>query len=165
MGGWQGPQQLRARGGSSGGEAQVLRQQPAIDGIPRAGRAGTCKLRPELRDAMMKNSEERSIGGHQYRILRGALDDGYFGQPDNKEVDTKENVSFSSACLCDSDVILSELGRYNSIPKRLASSSENTHTHARANIHTYTANLLFDSNDHNYPLPAIFVFACVQTHI
>ena len=27
---------------TSGGEAQVLRQQPAIDGIPRAGRAGNC---------------------------------------------------------------------------------------------------------------------------
>ena len=35
-----------------------------------------------------------------HRILRRALDDEYFGQPDNKEVETKENVFISCACLC-----------------------------------------------------------------
>ena len=96
-GGWQGPQQLR--GGSSGGEAQVLRQQPAIDGIPRV-EASRKLRRAELRDGMLKTPKSRSVRGHQFRVLRRALDDGYFGQPDNEEVVTKENDFISCACVC-----------------------------------------------------------------
>ena len=35
-----------------------------------------------------------------FRVLRRALDDGYFGQPDNEEVVTKENDFISCACVC-----------------------------------------------------------------
>ena len=45
-GGWQRPHQLR--GGSSGGEAQVLCQQPASDGIPILERAGNCGESSEM---------------------------------------------------------------------------------------------------------------------
>ena len=96
-GGWQGPQQLR--GGSSDGEAQVLRQQPAIDGIPRV--EASRKLRwAELGDGMLKTPKSAASGVSNLWFLRRALDDGYFGQPDNEEVVTKEDDFISCACVC-----------------------------------------------------------------
>ena len=47
---------------------------------------------PENKRSAENEREKISHRGHQYRVLRRALDDGYFGQPDNKEVETKENV-------------------------------------------------------------------------
>ena len=98
-GGWQGPQQLRGGSSASGGEAQVLRQQPAIDGFPRV-EASRKLRRAELGDGMLKTPKSAASGVTNLGFLRRALDDGYFGQPDNEEVVTKENDFISCACVC-----------------------------------------------------------------
>ena len=46
---------------TSGGEAQVLRQQPAIDGIPRV-EASRKLRRAELRDGMLKTPKSAASG-------------------------------------------------------------------------------------------------------
>ena len=80
-----------------------------------------------------ENSEERCVWGHRFRVLRRALDDGYFGQPDNKAVETKENDFISGACVCR---ILSGSGRYSIAQSSSAMSLwSGTVLHAKTPVH------------------------------